>query len=102
KWFYRHIPGVGSGVEIEFVDATGSGEYRIARDIDEKNALAHVPGYAGPDSNINAAYLRPEDSPLGRIERLRDLEKAPEFDRRLGGIDISTPVLDTDALNFDL
>lgn len=102
KWFYRYIAGVGSGVEIEFVDATGSGEYRIARDSGEKNALAHIPGYAGPDSNINAAYLRPEDSPLGRIERLRDLENAPAFVPRPGGVDISTPVLDTDALNFDL
>src|SRR5712692_8530963 len=30
RWFYRYLPGVGSGVEIEFVDPTGSGEYRIA------------------------------------------------------------------------
>ena len=30
-WRYRYIEGVGSGVEIEFVDPTGSGEYRIAR-----------------------------------------------------------------------
>src|ERR687886_273661 len=30
-WFYRYLPGVGSGVEIEFVDPTGTGEYRIAR-----------------------------------------------------------------------
>src|SRR5688572_31392533 len=28
SWFYRYIAGVGSGVEIEFVDPTGSGEYR--------------------------------------------------------------------------
>ncbi len=30
-WFYRHLDNVGEGVEIEFVDPTGSGEYRIAR-----------------------------------------------------------------------
>src|ERR1041385_4260742 len=47
KWFYRNIPNVGSGVEIEFVDPTGSGEYRIARNPDEKDALINVPG-AGP------------------------------------------------------
>ena len=45
KWFYRHIPGVRSGVEIEFVDPSGSGEYRMARDFSEKDAMAHVPGY---------------------------------------------------------
>src|SRR6266849_8071566 len=44
KWFYRYIPGVGSGVEIEFVDPSGSGEYRIARNADEKDALLMIPG----------------------------------------------------------
>ncbi len=42
-WFYRYLPGVGSGVEIEFVDPTGSGEYRIARNPNEKDALLNVP-----------------------------------------------------------
>ncbi len=44
RWFYRYLAGVGSGIEIEFVDPTGSGEYRIARNPDEKDALLHVPG----------------------------------------------------------
>src|SRR2546423_2745628 len=44
KWFYRYLPGVGSGIEIEFVDPTGSGEYRIARNPDEKDALINIPG----------------------------------------------------------
>src|SRR5438132_11167635 len=44
RWFYRYLPGVGSGVEIEFVDPTGSGEYRIARNPDEKDAMLNVPG----------------------------------------------------------
>src|SRR6266550_2697525 len=44
KWFYRYLEGVGDGIEIEFVDPTGSGEYRIARNPDEKDALLHVPG----------------------------------------------------------
>src|SRR6267378_1474106 len=47
KWFYRNIPNVSSGVEIEFVDPSGSGEYRIARNPDEKDAMLYVPG-AGP------------------------------------------------------
>jgi hypothetical protein len=42
-WFYRYIAGVGSGVEIEFVDPTGSGEYRIARNPDEKDAMLNIP-----------------------------------------------------------
>ena len=43
-WFYRYLGGVGSGVEIEFVDPTGSGEYRIARNPNEKDAMLMVPG----------------------------------------------------------
>ena len=43
-WFYRHLDGVGDGIEIEFVDPTGTGEYRIARNANEKDALADVPG----------------------------------------------------------
>src|SRR5215212_11340966 len=30
-WWYRYIEGIGSDIEIEFVDPSGSGEYRIAR-----------------------------------------------------------------------
>ena len=43
-WFYRYLAGVGSGIEIEFVDPTGSGEYRIARNPNEKDALLMIPG----------------------------------------------------------
>src|SRR5207245_3689759 len=42
--FYRYLAGVGLGIEIEFVDPTGSGQYRMARNPDEKDALLHVPG----------------------------------------------------------
>ena len=42
-WWYRYIEGVGSDIEIEFVDPTGSGEYRIARGPDEKDALLYTP-----------------------------------------------------------
>jgi GWxTD domain-containing protein len=42
-WRYRHLEGVGENIEIEFVDPSGSGEYRITADPCEKDALAHVP-----------------------------------------------------------
>jgi GWxTD domain-containing protein len=42
-WWYRYIEGVGSDVEVEFVDPTGSGEYRIARNPNEKDALLYTP-----------------------------------------------------------
>src|SRR5256885_13022799 len=43
-WFYRHLDNVGDGLEIEFVDPTGTGEYRIARNAEEKDALRTIPG----------------------------------------------------------
>jgi len=43
-WRYRYIDGVGTNTEIEFVDTTMSGEYHIALDPEEKDALLYVPG----------------------------------------------------------
>lgn len=43
-WRYRHLEGIGENIEIEFVDPSGSGEYHIAYDPCEKDALARVPG----------------------------------------------------------
>jgi GWxTD domain-containing protein len=102
KWFYRYLPGVRSGVEIEFVDPTGSGEYRIARDSNEKDAMAHVPGVGrtAPES-VDSGYRREQDTPFARMELLHDLEKPPQIERRkLGGI--GGPAVDDTTLNFDL
>src|SRR5438270_10140765 len=44
KWRYRYLDGIGNNVEIEFVDPSGSGEYRMTMDPSEKDALLHVPG----------------------------------------------------------
>lgn len=43
-WYYQHIPAIGSGIEMEFVDPTGSGEYRLALRETDKDALLYVPG----------------------------------------------------------
>ena len=43
-WRYRYIEGVGTNVNIEFVDTTMSGEYHISLDPEEKDALLYVPG----------------------------------------------------------
>ena len=77
-WFYRHLDGVGDGLEIEFVDPTGTGEYRLARDSDEKNALANVPG-AGQKTlgNDPQRYQRLKDTPFERLQLDVDLSKPP-------------------------
>lgn len=91
-WFYRHLDGVGDGIEIEFVDPTGTGEYRIARNADEKDALATVPG-AGlttseqlglsskGDRQLGAGgqyYGREQDNPFRRLEINAAMSRAPE------------------------
>ena len=43
-WRYRYIEGLGNDINIEFVDTTMSGEYRMTMDPSEKDALLYVPG----------------------------------------------------------
>ncbi len=43
KWRYRWIEGIGTDVNIEFVDPTMTGEYRMTMDPSEKDALMMVP-----------------------------------------------------------
>src|SRR5262245_3644130 len=60
RWFYNEIPGVGRGIEVEFVDATKTGEDRLALRPSEKDGLLNVGGgltweeaMANPDSGQN-------------------------------------------------
>lgn len=118
KWFYRDLPNVRTGVELEFVDPTGTGEYRLARNPDEKDALIHIPG-AGPTiaelSGIESRadriaglgafgrvdYRRAQDSPFEVMNLQNDLERVQPIERRLGGSSIDTPKVDDNPLNFD-
>ena len=119
RWFYRYLPGVGSGVEIEFVDPTGSGEYRIARNPDEKDALLHVPG-AGltlaeemglADKGDRVAnlggfgtpnYMREQDSPFSRLQLMADLARPPQIKFNDLASAVNTPVIEDNPLNFDV
>ena len=118
KWFYRHIPNVGTGVEIEFVDPTGSGEYRIARNPDEKDALINVPGagrtfaeLAGLETRADRIanlgsfgrvnYTRSQDSPFEVLNTITSLERDQPFERNFLGTSISTPVVDDNPINFE-
>lgn len=119
-WFYRHLDGVGDGIEIEFVDPTGTGEYRIARNANEKDALLMVPG-AGMTlgeqlglenradrisgiNNNNNSYMREQDSPFRRLEILTALQRPPQVKyadlEKLAGE--SSPIIDNNPLDFDV
>ena len=55
RWYYREMPGLIGGIELEFVDPTQTGEFRLALRPSEKDALwttgggktvAEMQGYA--------------------------------------------------------
>ncbi|MBP7474021.1 MAG: GWxTD domain-containing protein [Pyrinomonadaceae bacterium] len=118
-WFYRHLEGVGDGLEIEFVDPTGTGEYRLARDANEKDALRMVPGaglttseqlglsdkadrITGAGGAAGQNFQREQDTFFRRLEVLTGLQKPPQvkFSDLQAGVD--SGVLDNNPLNFDL
>src|SRR3989442_4616696 len=114
-WFYRYLAGVGSGIEIEFVDPTGSGEYRIARSPDEKDALLNVPGAGltlseqlglsnkadriGGLADANS-YHREQDSPFARLQLQADLMRAPQIKFNDLPSAVNSPGVDDNPLNF--
>lgn len=115
-WFYRHLDNVGDGLEIEFVDPTGSGEYRLARDANEKNALSSVPNGAmttaeqlglspGGDLTQGRGFQREQDSLFRRMEIQRDLMTPPKVKfsdlQELAGGN-SGVLFDKDPLQFDV
>src|SRR6185503_19601503 len=110
RWWYRNLPG-RSDIDIEFVDPTGSGEYRIARNPFEKEALLNVPGAGATTDGIsqgerllaangygNPFSSRAKDSQFDWMERIKFLSEAPPAGRDPFGSTTDRPVVDTDAL----
>jgi GWxTD domain-containing protein len=102
KWWYRHIDGVGDDIEIEFVDKSMTGEYRMAMSPDEKDALINVPNagltlaeelgladktdraYFNPgawndQSNPENMFMRAKDSPFNRMEQFFNVQRPPKI-----------------------
>jgi GWxTD domain-containing protein len=118
-WFYRYIAGVGSGIEIEFVDPTGSGEYRIARNPNEKDAMLMIPGagltlseqlgltdkadrISSSGGIGNSQYQREQDSPFSRLQLLADLSRPPQVKFNDLATAVNTGIVEENPLNFDL
>lgn len=97
KWRYRWIEGIGTDINIEFVDKTMTGEYRLTMDPSEKDALLNVPGAGltlseqmGMSSKTDR-FTRSDGTHLGqafggqsskmnefeRLEQFTKLQKAP-------------------------
>jgi len=102
-WTYNHIEGVGSNIEIEFVDPRGGNLYRFARDAQEKDSLLHLPlGFTTAEKliggnkseriitrqlgdvdevtdQLSGHTSRSKDAPMERLIRQGELEAAPSF-----------------------
>jgi GWxTD domain-containing protein len=116
RWFYRNIPG-RAGADIEFVDPTGSGEYRLARNPFEKEALLMVPGAAPTMDGVSQAdrvaaangignpfSMREQDSPFNWQELMGILGAplpAPKYDPFGATIATSVIVIEDNPLNFE-
>ena len=86
QWRYRYIEGIGTDINIEFVDPTMSGEYRMTMDPSEKDALLYVPG-AGLTmmeqmgmSSKNDRFNRTDGTHLG-VPFGAETEKMNQFNR---------------------
>lgn len=96
-WRYRHIDGVGDDIEIEFVDDSMSGEYRIALKASDKDVFLRVPGAGltlaealglqgrrdrvlydqlnNPARMIEPVYRRVKDMPFEKLKILAGLQR---------------------------
>ena len=92
-WFYRYIEGVGTGVELEFVDDTFSGEYRLALYPSEKDAFLNIPGLGltedeqlGLTSKADRPIFNPSSQAFRRYGVQNDM-----FDRFMRYSDVQQP-----------
>ncbi len=100
RWIYRHLEGLGDNVELEFVDDSLAGEYRLAMSPHEKDALLNVPnagltleeslGLAPKSDRIRNLYAaNPQssafkstgfrDSVFERMQQYFTLQRPPEI-----------------------
>ncbi len=105
-WRYRYLEGVGEDIEIEFVDRSFSGEFKIAQWPWEKDMLLYVDGlgettaerlgltrrserpglHPGHMNNLN--YMkkfmgaRNKDLPFERVLQYFNLQKPPQIQRK--------------------
>lgn len=84
-WHYRYLEGIGSNINIEFVDTCMCGDYHMTIDRGEKDALQHVPG-AGQTLYEQMGMAKRTQRYQGGLETLGNgpfssQEQAKEFDR---------------------
>jgi GWxTD domain-containing protein len=96
-WRYRYLEGIGTDVNLEFVDPSMSGEFHLTMDPSEKDALLYVPGAGLTQmesmglasktarfNNTDGTHLAPpvgmrseQDNEFSRLERYAKIQQAP-------------------------
>jgi len=102
-WEYRYLEGVGQDVEIEFVDPTLTGEFRITTNPWDKDALLLMPGGGMTDAEamgmanrvdriipktspmpwtnpLLIGYGRAKDQPFEKLALFTNLQRPPSID----------------------
>ena len=102
-WEYRYLEGVGQDIEIEFVDPTLTGEFRITTNPWDKDALLYMPGGGQTDAEalgmanrvdrivrktspmpwtnpLLIGYGRAKDQPFEKLALFTNLQRPPSID----------------------
>ena len=99
KWRYRYIPGLGSNIELEFVDQSNTGKYELATSPYDKDSLLQIglgptlaeqthlatradhpaltPGAGGSQYGPVNYFTRRTDTPFARYELAAKVQAAP-------------------------
>src|SRR5262249_16805882 len=124
-WWYRNIEGIGSDVEIEFVDPSGTGEYHIARNPNEKDAMLYVPnagktlaeqlnletkadriaranGFGNGGQNGQLFGGRAKDGEFERLEIIRKLNEPPAISFNDLAVKAGLPEISNDVMPFSI
>lgn len=78
-WEYRYIEGIGSDITIEFVDRTGTNDYQIALNDNEKDALFSITGSQVATGNDSQRMVRAKDMPFERLNTYMKLQQPPQI-----------------------
>jgi GWxTD domain-containing protein len=119
KWRYRFIPGLGSNIELEFVDKSNTGKYELATSAYDKDSLLQIglgptlaeqthlatradhpalaPAAGGSQYGPASYFTRRTDTPFARYELAAKVQasppmKHPEF-KELVSVDVKYRVL---------
>jgi GWxTD domain-containing protein len=82
-WNYRYIEGMGNNINLEFVDKSMTGEYRLTIDPNEKDALLYVPGagltldeqQSGTDKSNRVSGIQDSSNPTSQFYRNNQFDR---------------------------